>query len=166
MKAEYINPFIESVTELFENMLECSVEMGSAGLATQRQGPPDIIGVIGLSGTAKGSVVLRFPLETALAVVGKMVNERFKGVDSSIIDGVGELVNIIAGNAKSRLKGHSISLSLPTVVRGDLCHLSNLQNIVWLALPFSSSLGDFSLAVNIQPSPVADKETIHESAVG
>ncbi len=33
MKAEYINPFILSVTGLFESMLDCSVKMGTPGIA-------------------------------------------------------------------------------------------------------------------------------------
>lgn len=165
MKAEYINPFIESVSMVFENMLDCGVELGSVSIAETPNEAPDIIGVIGLSGEARGSVVLRFPVRTALNVISKMVDDDFKSVDSSVIDGVGELVNIIAGNAKTKLDCN-LSLSLPSVMRGDLCRLNNLKNVVWLELPFSSVLGDFSLAVNLQPSPILIKETKNESAVG
>lgn len=166
MKAEYINPFIQSVSEVFENMLQCTVEMGSVGIAAARKGPQDIIGVIDLSGTANGSVAVRFPIKTALAVVGKMIDTEFETVDSSVIDGVGELVNVVAGNAKAKLEGHSLSVSLPTVVRGDVYCLSNSRDIVWLELPFSSPLGDFTLAVSFKPSPMAHKEAIHEGVVG
>jgi len=165
MQAEYINPFIESVSEVFENMLACKVSMGSAGIADPNSENPDVIGIIGLSGDTKGTVVMRLPVTTALKAVGRMVDDNFRSVDSSVIDGVGELVNIIAGNAKRKLGG-KLSLSLPSVMRGDLCRLNNLKNVVWLELPFSSELGDFSVAVNLQPLPISQKEAKNESVAG
>ncbi len=161
MKAEYINPFIMSATELFESMLDCPVKMGAPGIAADDGGTPDIIGVIGLSGTAQGTVALKLPVKTALKIVGRMVGMDFKSVDSSIIDGIGELVNIIAGNAKGKFTGHKIMVSLPTVVRGSICTLNNLGNTVFLAVPFESELGGFSLLVTFKPAGVIEKEAAH-----
>lgn len=159
MKAENINPFIQSVTEVFENMLDCQVKMGNPGIAQEEaKGPPDIIGVIGLSGTAQGAVAIKFPIKTALMVIGKMVGAEFRSVDSSIVDGVGEIVNIIAGNAKSKFPGHSITLSLPTVVRGTICSMSNLKNAVFMTVPFETELGGFSILVTLKPVVVPEKE--------
>jgi len=163
VKAEYINPFIESVSEVFENMLECTPEMGRARVAANEQEPSDLVGIIGLSGTAQCTVAIRLPLPTALAIVGKMVGAKLESDDSAISDGVGELVNIIAGNAKAKLAGHSLSLSLPTVIRGSILKSSKLQGFEWLELPFSSSLGGFSLAISFKPTTVVEKEAIHES---
>jgi chemotaxis protein CheX len=164
MKAENINPFIESVAETFENMLETTIETGAPVLNDDTKGTPDIIGVIGLSGTAQGIVALKLPVKTALNVVGKMVGMEFRGVDSSIIDGVGELVNIIAGNAKAKFEGHAISLSLPTVVRGSIYRLNNLGDTVWLTIPFKSELGEFALSVSFRPAVVPEKEVAHAGA--
>lgn len=163
MKADNINPFIESVAETFENMLECSVETAGPVLSEDSEGSPDIIGVIGLSGTAQGIVALKLPVKTALTVIGKMIGVEIRGIDSSIIDGVGELVNIIAGNAKAKFKGHAISLSLPTVVRGSIYKLTNLSNTVWLTVPFKSALGNFSLSVCFKQAVQAEKEAVHAS---
>ncbi len=161
MKAENINPFIEAVTEIFANMLECEVETGDPALAEDETGRPDIIGVIGLSGTAQGVVALRLPVKTALNIVGRMVGMEFRGVDSSIIDGVGELVNIVAGSAKAKFEGHVLSVSLPSVVRGSIYRLNNLSNTVWLTVPFISRLGDFSLSVCFKPVVTTEKEAAH-----
>lgn len=164
MNAETINPFIESVTEVFDNMLECQLSTGDLRVAQSQPGGPDVIGMIGLSGTAKAIVALRVPVKTALAVVGKMVGTTFKSVDASIIDGIAELVNIVAGNAKSKFEGHSLSLSLPSVVRGDICRLSSQSDAQWLEVPFECDLGSFSLVVSMKIESVADKkEARHES---
>jgi len=161
MKAEHINPFIMSVRELFESMLECDVKIGPPAIAVDDKGPPDIIGVIGLSGTAQGTVALKLPVQTALKIIGRMVGTDFKSVDSSIIDGIGELVNIIAGNAKAKFTGHKISVSLPTVVRGNICTLNNLENTVYLAVPFETELGGFSLLLTFRTVGRTKKEAIH-----
>ena len=161
MKAEHVNPFIESVSELFTSMLDCRVESGDLILAAEDSGMPDIIGVIGLSGTAQGIVALRLPVKTALNLVGRMVGREFRVVDSSIIDGVGELVNIIAGSAKAKFQKHTISISLPSVVRGSIYTVSNLNSTVWLTIPFTSPLGEFSLSVCFKSVVTTEKESAH-----
>jgi chemotaxis protein CheX len=163
MKAENINPFIESVTETFEQMLDVKASMGKPELSVTDSGTPDVIGVIGLSGTAQGIVALTLPVQTALKVVSKMVGTEFRSIDSSIIDGVGELINIIAGNAKAKYQGHKISISLPTVVRGSIHKMSKMENTVFLMVPFESELGAFSLMVTFRPMVSTEKEATHAS---
>ncbi|MBD3170830.1 MAG: chemotaxis protein CheX [candidate division Zixibacteria bacterium] len=152
MRAEHINPFIESVSEVFESMLETDVEALEIQAAKDDKGPPDIIALIGLSGTAQGVVALKFPVQTALGIISKMVGFEIHSVDSSVIDGVGELVNIVAGNAKTKFTKHSIRLSLPSVVRGNLYTLKNLGELTWLSVPFKSNLGDFEIEVSFKPA--------------
>jgi chemotaxis protein CheX len=161
MKAEYVNPFIQSVEELFKNMLDCEVRMGEPTVDCEDKRSKDIIGVIGLSGTAQGIVALRFPISTALNTISQMVGTRFRSIDSSIIDGVGELINIVAGNGKSKFDGHTISLSLPTVVRGSIYNLHNTSNTVFLTVPFESDLGNFSMLVTFKPVIIPEKEAVN-----
>ena len=166
MKVEHINPFIASVIETFENMLACQVKVGKPIVTRDDDGSDDIIGVIGMTGTSKGIVAVKFPVPTALKSVGKMVGMEFKNIDPSIIDGVGELINIIAGNAKVKFQGQRISLSLPTVVRGNMYKLNNLTGAVFVTLPFSSEVGDFELLVSFKSAekPIDKKEAAHAGA--
>jgi chemotaxis protein CheX len=159
-----IKPFVDSILEFFESMLGSTAQMGKPGLAAPPPTIPDIIGVIGLSGTAQGIVALRLPDQTAIAMIGRMVGSEFHEVDSSIIDGVGELVNIVAGSAKGKFQGHTISVSLPTVVRGDICRLTNDHDAVWIEVPFSSSLGAFSLIVTLKQTAHKPQEVAREGA--
>jgi len=166
MKVENINPFIESVIETYKNMLDCPVKVGKPIVTKDDDESDDIIGVIGMTGTSKGIVAVKFPVKTALQSVGKMVGMEFKKIDPSIIDGVGELINIIAGNAKVKFEGQRISLSLPTVVRGNMYKLNNLTGAVFLTLPFSSEVGDFELLVSFKSADesAVKKEAVHASA--
>jgi chemotaxis protein CheX len=150
MKAEYINPFIEGVNELFSTMLECEALRGKVGVAQTKGDPRDITALIGLSGPARGIVALTFPIPTALAMVSKLLGTPTRVVDATVSDAVAEMVNIVAGRAKSKfqtLSGEPIDLSLPTVVRGNSYKVEYPSKSVWLDVPFESALGTFSLRV-------------------
>lgn len=164
MDALSIQPFIDSVRDVFDSMLGCEVHLKETRTLGSGAISSDIIGVIGLSGTAQGVVAVRLPEKTALAVIGRMVGAEFTTVDFSIIDGVGELVNIVTGSAKGRLKGHSISVSLPTVVKGDIYRLSNLHNALWLEVCFESCLGEFALIVTLKQVVQQQQEVVSEGA--
>ena len=153
MKVEYINPFIESVYELFSTMLKSQVAKGEVGAYWEPPTNSDIVALIGVSGPARGTVALSFPVSTALAIVGRMVGENVRIVDDMVKDGVAELVNIVAGTAKGKLNNSgttAIDLSLPTVVRGSNYKVEHPTRTAWLEVPFQSDLGPFSLRVTFE----------------
>ena len=163
MKAEYINPFIQSVKETFLSMLDCEVKHEKPHPSEDDGQSNYLIAIIGLSGTAQGNIALKFPPKTAMAVVGDLVGGEFTKVDSSVVDGIGELVNIIAGNAKAKFEGHSISISLPTVIRGGF-HKLTAPTMAYITIPFKSNRGDFEALVSFRPTVKEKEEALHESA--
>lgn len=152
MKAEYINPFIESVDNVFQTMLGVSPNRGAPHIANQDdQHGRDIAALIGLSGKARGMVALCFPTKTALAVMGRLFGEETKVVDQTVIDGISEFVNMVAGSAKAKFNTDPpIDIGLPMVVRGSNYRLEPPSRAVWLAVPFNSELGPFILEVSVQ----------------
>jgi len=150
MKVEYINPFIEAVHETFTSMLDSSVDRGEIGVSTGASHPRDITAFIGLSGPARGAVTLSFPTPTALSVVGRLLGQELHIVDDGITDGISEMVNIVAGGAKSKLSrvdGPPIELGLPNVVRGNGYEMRYSGGVQWLEVPFTSDLGPFTMRV-------------------
>ena len=152
MKAEYINPFIESVCNLYNTMLDANVSRGKPDVTDGNGNPRDITALIGLSGTVKGTVALAFPVKTALNLVSRLLGMEIHAVDETVTDGLGELVNMVAGGAKakfSELEGPPINLSLPTIVRGSNYIVNYPTGSMWLELPFESDLGNFYLRVTL-----------------
>jgi len=151
VKVDYINPFIESVHELFSTMLSATATRGEIGVSREGPNPKDIMALIGLSGHARGMVSISFPLKTALAMVNQLLGTDTRVIDDTVSDGIAELVNIVAGGAKAKFtleEGQEpIDLSLPTVVRGNSFNVDYPSGSVWLEVPFDSTLGDFSLRV-------------------
>jgi chemotaxis protein CheX len=154
MKVEYINPFIESVMEVFGTMLGTEVTRGDIGVSKKTSSNPrDIMALIGLSGQARGTVALSFPTETALALVSSLMGTEMRVVDDTVSDGVAEIVNMVAGSAKAKLgadDGPPIDLSLPTVVRGNSFSIDYPTQSVWLEVPFEGGMGPFSLRVTFE----------------
>lgn len=158
MKVEYINPFIESVFELFSTMLSAEARRGEVNVCRGSGTAREITGLIGLSGPARGTVALSFPTGTALAMCSRLLGMETLVVDETVSDAVAELVNIVAGSAKAKLKvanGEPIDLSLPTVVRGSCYSVDYPSKVMWLEVPFTSDLGPFSLRVTFEMNGAA-----------
>jgi len=163
MKVEYINPFIESVYNLFATMLESKVERGEIGIAKEpNDGMRRVTALIGFSGQARGSVALSFPVPTALSMVGKLLGTPTKVLDDTVYDAIAELVNIVAGGSKAKFTNGSetrIQLGLPTVINGNDYDIGYPSEALWLEVPFRSDLGPFSLHVSFEmDSKAGDKE--------
>jgi chemotaxis protein CheX len=163
MKGEFIEPCIQSVVETFDRMLACKVRSGEPFPTENESNSQDLIGIIGFSGTTQGMIALKFPVDAALTFIGDLVACKFTEINPAIVDGVGELLNIIAGNAKVKLKGHKISISLPTVLRGGI-HLLTSLSIEYITIPFESDRGNFELVMGLKPVMIERKEQAHESA--
>ena len=62
-------------------------------------------------------------------------------------DALGELANVVAGQAKAKLDGFDISISLPSVIVGKTHVILNSKQRPRLALPCDSHLGPFTVEV-------------------
>jgi chemotaxis protein CheX len=150
MDVSYINPFINSVIDTFKTMFNETVTPGKPEIKKQPFPTYDVSGIIGLSGNAQGAVVLSFPKVAALKIVSKMIETRIKVVGAEVIDGIGELTNIVTGNSKKNLTRYTLSISLPSVVIGREHVISAPGGAPTLVVPFSCSYGPFTLEVTLK----------------
>jgi len=110
----------------------------------------DISGVIGLSGEAQGSISLSFSQETASMFVRKMLGGVATISEEDLIDGVGEIVNIIAGNAKVHLTKFNLSISLPNVIIGHNHTLAGQNGLPTIVVPFTAENCNFIMEVSLK----------------
>lgn len=150
MNVAYINPFITSTMDTFKTMTGAQVRPGKPRAKTEPLPSYDVSGIIGLSGDAQGCIAISFPKIMALKVVSQLLGTAVKLVGPELIDGIGELANIIAGNAKQHLDGYNLSISLPNVVVGKDHILGGQSGIPTIVVPFGSDLGDFAMEVSLK----------------
>lgn len=154
MKLKYINPFIKAVHDFFDMMLNAKVSKGDLGIRAAETATHEITGLIGLSGIARGSVAISFPQETAVNIANRLLSAEYSELNRSVTDAVAETVNIVAGSAKSKFvtgeNGKPIDLSLPNVIIGKKYVVSYPSMAVWVEVPFTSDLGNFSMRVTFE----------------
>jgi len=149
MDVAYANPFIVSTIETFKKMLNIEGKTGKIALKNNVNYTYDVSGVIGLSGEAQGSICLSFPKEVALKAVSALLGMEIKEMGPDISDGIGELVNIVAGNAKQYLTKYNLSISLPKVIIGNHS-VASTKDVPTLVVPFISSLGEFAIEIALK----------------
>ncbi|HDS29408.1 MAG TPA: hypothetical protein ENN67_00040 [Firmicutes bacterium] len=152
MKVEHINPFIESVSDLFTTMLGAEVSRGEIGVLKEIPPNRDIVALVELNGSTRGIVAISFPVGTALAMVGRMQGSEVRFVDETVRDSVIELVNLITSGAKSKLSGDGKGFNFgnPSIVRGNSYSVDPHTHSTWLDVPFTSELGDFCIRMTFE----------------
>jgi chemotaxis protein CheX len=116
----YVKPFVSATLNTFRTFVGFELVAGNPYFAgrTQELGQ-DISAVIGLSGDIRGAVVVTMKEKFALKIADTLVGTAHTEMDDDIVDAIGEIVNIIAGNIKNDVPGgEKIVISLPTVVKG------------------------------------------------
>jgi chemotaxis protein CheX len=156
MEVEHMQPFVDETINTCEVMLGIKPETKELETKDSTDGTYDISAIIGISGSGAGGVVMSFPEDVACKLVSKMLGEDLTELDQDVCDGIGELVNIITGNAKRGLVKfgyENLSLSLPNVVVGKHRTVWRTKDMPCLMKRFfSSDLGSFSIELNIRPN--------------
>ena len=127
-----------------------TVRAGKPYVREDAQGLSEVSALIGLAGETTGSVVLSFSRQTAINIVSRFAKQKFQALGSEILDGVGELVNIIAGNAKQDLADYRIEISLPGVITGSSYKIHWPEGVPVVTIPFESDLGEFTVNVSLK----------------
>jgi chemotaxis protein CheX len=150
MKVEHINPFLKAVTNTFATMLAAEAHRGELQLGDPRVRKFPISGLIGLSGKASGMVVINLSTEVALKAASALLMEHKEEVDDEVLDAVGELANVIAGQAKTELEQYDLSVSLPNVITGVGHEVRFPSSAPPLAVPFKTDFGPLRLEVGFE----------------
>lgn len=154
INVDYINPFIEATINTFQTMVNVVPTRDKVFLKGEGEEVYGVSGIIGLGGEATGAVVLNFPEQVAISTVARFVGEEVNSITSGVVDGVGELTNIIAGDAKNRLlqKGYKFEIGLPKIVTGRSYITAQNKAIPCIVISFTSELGKFCIEVSLKKS--------------
>jgi chemotaxis protein CheX len=118
--SNYVEPFVEvTVTTLKEFIGIEATPKHPHFLDPDQTHEWDISAVIGLSGMIKGAVIVSMKTELAIKLTDMLAGPGHKEIDADVIDAIGEINNIIAGNIKPKIpNGDKIVISIPTIIRG------------------------------------------------
>lgn len=147
----FINPFLSAVMDVLGTMAMVQATPGKPYINTKRTAVGDVTGLIGVSGYAEGVISLTLDEKCILTIVSNMLGEEFRKINEEIADAVGELTNMISGQARSHLanEGMKFEASTPTVIIGKNHTLDHISKAPILAIPFSTPDGDLVVEVSL-----------------
>ena len=117
---QYIQPFIDVTKSTFKDFVGAELIVDRPYIQQKDKANEwDISGLIGLSGEARGAVSIGMKSALAIKLTDMLTSTRHSSIDEEVVDAIGEIVNIIAGNAKKGLEeAFRLVISLPTIVKG------------------------------------------------
>lgn len=150
MDVKYINPFMASVQNVFKTMLSLDVQFGKPSIRQEPEVSHDVTGIIGLSGDVVGAVILSFPKLSALKLASHFAGAQLELNSEDFADAIGELANMVAGNAKKDLEGMKVSISTPSVIIGPGHTVRGMSDCPRLMIPVSTGMGSFVVEVGMR----------------
>lgn len=119
MKAEYINPFLESAKVVIEQVVQVRPETGQLGVKDIKFVENYIWIQIGLNGQMNGDIVFGLSESVALKLVSAMMGGfAISEIDEIVRSAISELGNMISGNASTMLynQGVKVDITPPKVI--------------------------------------------------
>jgi chemotaxis protein CheX len=115
-----IKNLIEDTRSVFSTMLGLELMHLPLEVDPLKNFTDCISAMVGLAGTYNGLVSVHQPISLGTRLAGVMLDTELEEGDKDILDALGEVANMVAGNFKQHLSkgGSDIRLSTPSVVTG------------------------------------------------
>jgi chemotaxis protein CheX len=149
IRQQLLEPFIEAARAALAEMATTEVVAEEVGRMQLSRPLGDLAAFLPLQFASEGLMVLNFPQQTAAALAGRMLAGITETVDEGLIrDCLGEIANVVAGQAKTLLAGtaYQFTFDVPRVVAGT-SHVGAGSGREWLVVAFGSDQGPFSLGL-------------------
>jgi chemotaxis protein CheX len=157
LDARLVNPIVSATVDVLETMAFTKATLKEVKPQKGFAPSGDISAIIGITGDdGDGTVTLSFTTPLANVLVSRLLGSDSPDSVSSDdrCDGIGELINMISGNAKTSLaKGQAnpYRLSLPTIILGHGHEIANRNQGPYLAMVFETEGDTFTLQVTFKP---------------
>ena len=151
MLIDYINPFVESAFEIMSEILNTPISRKQLQIKKLGEGMKGLTVIIGVTGAVYGRIVFDMTEDTALALAGKLNDERFTEVNELVRGTISEIGNMVTARAVTKLskEGKSFNFSPPTLILGNHMAIFESDNIEALIIPIDTTLGviDINIAL-------------------
>lgn len=150
MDIDILQPFVDSARDMLSSMVGLDVSEQGDGADG---GPHYVSAVMIVQGEGdgpQGQVAMSFGRDSAMRHVASMLALEPDELDDEILgDGVGEMVNIVAGGARPHLAetAYAFRLGVPAIVIGDGHEIGLLKSVNKGSRVLSTELGVFTIRV-------------------
>jgi chemotaxis protein CheX len=132
---------LKAITDAVESCLTmCDASAKCVGTSTVPMADPGTVtGMIGIHGNVSGFITVNMAEKVAMSAVGGLLQDQFRELDAQVIDGVGEMTNIISGGIKNGLAGSPWQfgqVTVPSVIVGRNYQIAYAKGLEFLAVTF------------------------------
>ena len=145
--AELAKPFIKATRNVLATMAHMNPTPGKPYVKDNSAANGDVSAIVGITGDMCGSISLSFTKKCAIAMVKSMLGDEMSDVMADAKDAVGEITNMISGQARAGLADMGIKMqgSTPTIIFGDNHYISHMSKSTVMAIPFATDNGNFTV---------------------
>ncbi len=138
MNADFINPFLNATVNVLSMMAFVKPTPGKPFIKKDKKAHGDISGIIGMTGSSKGVVVISLSKAAAIKIVSSMLGEEYTELNEGVSDAIGEITNMISGDARRELaaKGYVFEAGLPSIIIGPDHEIESITKGPTVAIPF------------------------------
>lgn len=151
VRLELVGPFLEAAARVISQ--ECGETVGKGSLHRVRspQTSNDVSALIAITGGVAGLVIYSMTHATACGFASKMMGEPVHELDAIGQSAIGELANMITGQAGIGLErnGFPSDMSPPVLLLGKGSSIATL-NLTRLVVPLVVSFGEFNIDLAIK----------------
>lgn len=142
---EIAKPFVKATVSVLSTMAMIEPQPGKPFVKHDNTAIGDISAVIGITGDRNGSISVSFTKKCAIALVKSMLGDDVQDIVQDVKDAVGEITNMISGQARAGLAelGMHLAGSTPSVIMGDNHTITHVTKEPVVAIPFTTEHGDF-----------------------
>jgi chemotaxis protein CheX len=142
---EIAKTFVAVTTNILSTMAKITPLAGKPFVKKDRMALGDFSAVIGVTGAHKGSICVTFTKEGAMSVVRAMLGDDI--LEQDAIDTVGEIANMVSGQARATLaeKGVTLQGATPTIITGEKHYITHMSKAPVMCIPFVLPEGSFTV---------------------
>ena len=144
---EIAKPFVNAAVNVVSTM--ASITPKAQTPFVKKTGTPsgDVTAIIGFTGQCNGTIAVSFTRPCAIALVRAMLGDDIQDIIQDTKDAVGELTNMISGQARQILgeMGLKFQGSTPSIILGRDLTVTHAAKGPVIAIPFTTPHGDFML---------------------
>ena len=140
-------PFVQATINVLSSMTGLSPVPGKPYVRKTDKAQGDVSAIVGITGCKSGAVAPSFAQSCAIALVKGMLGDAIEDIIADTRDAVGEITNMISGQARATLSEMGLPLqgSTPSIVFGANHSLSFPGQVTTVAIPFETDYGAFTL---------------------
>lgn len=144
---EIAKAFIAATVNIFSTMAGITPTVGKPFLKKDHEALGELSAIIGVTGEHQGSICVTFSRVAAECAVRGMLGDAVEDIGQDSIDTVGEISNMVSGQARAALaeKGLVLQGSTPTIITGEKHSITHLSKAPVMCIPFTMPEGGFTV---------------------